>query len=74
MHPETLAVLKSVPHTARLTEIVRTIHGELLAGKSGSLLVELAASWAIVMLITGLVLWWPRRKSTLRLRRTSFDP
>jgi uncharacterized iron-regulated membrane protein len=60
VHPETLAILKTVPHTRRLTEIVRTIHGELLAGRTGSILVELAASWAIVMLITGLYLWWPR--------------
>jgi uncharacterized iron-regulated membrane protein len=60
VHPETLAILKAVPHTHRLTEVVRTIHGELLAGRTGSILVELAASWAIVMLITGLYLWWPR--------------
>ena len=41
VHPETLEILKTVPHTARLTEIVRMIHGELLAGKTGSLLIEL---------------------------------
>src|ERR1043165_675839 len=50
VHPETLAILKAVPHTARLTEIVRMIHSDLLAGRTGALLLELAASWAIVML------------------------
>jgi uncharacterized iron-regulated membrane protein len=60
VHPETLAILKTVPHTARLTEIVRMIHANLMAGRTGALLLELAASWAIVMLITGLYLWWPR--------------
>ncbi len=60
VHPESLEILKSVPHTSRFTEIVRMIHGELLAGRTGSLLVELAASWAIIMLGTGLFLWWPR--------------
>lgn len=60
VHPETLAILKTVPHTARLTEVVKTIHGELLAGRTGSILVELAASWAVIMLVTGLYLWWPR--------------
>jgi len=60
VHPETLAVLKTVPHTARFTEIVRMVHADLLAGRAGALLLELAASWAIVMLITGLFLWWPR--------------
>lgn len=60
VHPETLAILKSVPHTARLTEFVRTLHGELLSGRTGSLIVELAACWAIIMILTGLYLWWPR--------------
>ena len=60
VHPESLEILKSVPHTSRFTEIVRMIHGELLAGRTGSLFVELAASWAIIMLGTGLFLWWPR--------------
>ena len=61
VHPESLAILKTVPHAARFTELVKTIHGELLAGRAGSVLVELAASWAVIMLITGLYLWWPRR-------------
>jgi uncharacterized iron-regulated membrane protein len=65
VHPETLAILKTVPHAHRLTEIVLTIHGELFAGRTGSILVELAASWAIVMLITGLYLWWPRESRGL---------
>jgi uncharacterized iron-regulated membrane protein len=60
VHPETLAILKTVPHTARLTEFVRTIHASLLVGRKGAILLELAASWAIVMVVTGLYLWWPR--------------
>lgn len=65
VHPESLAVLKTVAHTSRFTEIVRMIHSELLVGRTGSLLVELAASWAVVMLITGLYLWWPRERRGL---------
>src|SRR3954463_6903719 len=60
VHPETLAVLKTVAHTARFTEVVRTIHAELLAGRTGAIAVELAASWAIIMIVTGVYLWWPR--------------
>jgi uncharacterized iron-regulated membrane protein len=63
VHPESRAILKSVPHTHRVTEIVRMIHADLMAGRTGAILIELAASWAIVMLITGLYLWWPREKS-----------
>jgi uncharacterized iron-regulated membrane protein len=60
VHPKTAAVLKTVDPDTRIAEFVKTIHGELFLGKGGSLLVELAASWAIVMVLTGLILWWPR--------------
>jgi uncharacterized iron-regulated membrane protein len=53
-------VLGSLDPEARLMAIDQKIHGQLLLGKRGSWLVELAASWAIVMILTGLYLWWPR--------------
>ena len=34
-------------------------------GNRGSAVVELAASWAIIMILTGLYLWWPRKAKTL---------
>jgi uncharacterized iron-regulated membrane protein len=40
--------------------VIFRLHGELLLGDRGSMAVELAASWAIVMILTGLYLWWPR--------------
>ncbi|MET3723537.1 PepSY-associated TM helix domain-containing protein [Sphingomonas trueperi] len=61
VHPQTLAVLKTVDEDQRLMRVVFRLHGELLAGTLGSYLVELAASWTIVMLLSGLFLWWPRR-------------
>ncbi len=42
-----------------ISATVSNIHGSLLLGKIGDWLVELAASWAIVMILTGLYLWWP---------------
>lgn len=60
VHPQSLAVLRAVDEDSRPMRIVFRLHGELLAGDAGSYLVELAASWTIVMLLTGLFLWWPR--------------
>ncbi|HET9863716.1 MAG TPA: PepSY domain-containing protein [Steroidobacteraceae bacterium] len=65
VHPQTLQVLKIVAPGDRLTEIVKTLHGELFAGETGSIVVELAACWAIVMILTGLYLWWPRNAQGL---------
>ncbi len=60
VHPQTLAILKTVDEDQRLMRLVFRLHGELLIGDAGSYMVELAASWAIVMILTGLFLWWPR--------------
>ena len=60
VHPKSLKILKQVPEEARFMEVVKTIHGELFAGRFGQVIVELAACWAIVMILTGLYLWWPR--------------
>jgi uncharacterized iron-regulated membrane protein len=63
VHPQTRAILHVVDEDARLMNLIQHLHGELLLGDRGSMLVELAASWAIVMLISGLFLWWPRSGS-----------
>lgn len=60
VHPETLRILKQIEYEAQFMRQVRAFHGELLAGNVGSVLVELAACWAIVLILTGLYLWWPR--------------
>lgn len=39
---------------------VRKLHGELLLQKPGTIIVELVASWFIVLIITGLYIWWPK--------------
>jgi uncharacterized iron-regulated membrane protein len=58
--PARLRVLKTVGEDSRLMPTIFRMHGELLLGNKGSYIVELAASWAIIMILTGLALWWPR--------------
>lgn len=53
-------VIGSADPDARWSAWLARLHGSLLAGRIGGLLVELAASWAIVMIVTGVYLWWPR--------------
>lgn len=49
----------------RFMTTIHDLHGELLAGETGSALVELAASWLFVLLLTGMYLAWPRPKFTI---------
>lgn len=60
VHPQSLAILHQVREEDRLMQEIKKFHGELLMGDNGSLFVELAACWGIVMIVSGLYLWWPR--------------
>ena len=57
VNPYTGDVLGKQRTDQMLMNIVKTLHGELLLGTVGSILVELAACWAIVLIATGLYLW-----------------
>lgn len=54
-------VLYKVAKDRQLISLVKKLHSELLAGNNGSYLVELMASWMIVLIVSGLYLWWPRK-------------
>ena len=43
-----------------LQAIARQLHGDLMIGTLGDRLIELAAGWGIVLVVSGLYLWWPR--------------
>jgi len=53
-------VLHDMPSRRRIMTFVARIHGTLLGGDRGSLVVEIMASWTIILIATGLYLWWPR--------------
>ncbi|MBY0519471.1 MAG: PepSY domain-containing protein [Sphingomonas sp.] len=53
-------VITIVDPETRISAVVARLHGSLLLGTPGSLIVETAASWAIVLILSGLYLWWPR--------------
>ncbi|MDP3815585.1 PepSY domain-containing protein [Pseudomonas sp.] len=53
-------LLGSQDAQSNLQAIVRTLHGDLMIGTVGDRLIELAAGWGIVLVVSGLYLWWPR--------------
>jgi len=58
--PYRATVLGSQREQDRFSEWARRLHSRLLQGESLRWMIELAASWMLVMLLTGVVLWWPR--------------
>ena len=58
--PGTGRVLGSTIYTRTLVGFADEMHGSLTLGTVGDRIVELAACWALVLIVTGLYLWWPR--------------
>lgn len=65
VEPCTAVVRGAVAAKWQLMEVVSSLHGELLLGQVGDWIIELAASWAMVLLVTGLYLWWPEKGDRL---------
>lgn len=58
--PGTGRVLGSVVYDRTLIGWADAMHRSILLGVFGERLVELAVCWALVLLVSGLILWWPR--------------
>lgn len=43
-----------------LYDLAETIHGTLMIGDLGDRLIEIASGFGIMLVVTGLYLWWPR--------------
>lgn len=58
VNPWTGAVTGVVGHGG-VMRTVRDLHSLIITGPVGNALVELAAGWAIVLVVSGVWLWWP---------------
>lgn len=60
MNPYSGELLGRQDAHANLQAVARALHGELMIGTLGDRLIELAAGWGVVLVVSGLYLWWPR--------------
>jgi uncharacterized iron-regulated membrane protein len=61
VNPYDGAVLGTLSVEHRLMKQIRNLHRGLMLGKTGELVMELAGCWTLVMIGTGIALWWPGR-------------
>ncbi len=52
----------SIEHNSTDMHKVRKLHGELLMGSFGTKIVELIACWMVVLIVSGVFLFWPKEK------------
>lgn len=68
VNPYSGEILRDVPEAGTWNEFLTNIHGELLIGGNGGpgdFVIEVAASLGIILVVTGLYLWWPRQGRSL---------
>ena len=58
--PGSARVLGSHDYYYTIIGVADQVHGSLLMGEVGDAMVELAACWGFILVLTGLYLWWPR--------------
>ena len=56
-------VLGHLPEKGTFSGVVRQLHSLDLLGPYASALIEIAAGWALLLVLTGLYLWWPRGRT-----------
>ncbi|MCV6587096.1 MAG: PepSY domain-containing protein [Marinibacterium sp.] len=61
LDPYTGAVIRIWDRRAGLYDLADNIHGSLLLGTTGDRLIEIAAGLSLVLVFTGLYMWWPRQ-------------
>jgi uncharacterized iron-regulated membrane protein len=66
VNPYNGAILGDFDSSDRWYSIADTIHGTLMLGKFGDVLIELSTGLTFLLLITGLYLYWPRPSFSLK--------
>ncbi|WP_298917626.1 PepSY domain-containing protein [uncultured Roseobacter sp.] len=59
--PYTAQVLETFPRRSGWYDFADSIHSSLMLGVTGDRLLETAASLTLVLVATGLYMWWPRK-------------
>jgi uncharacterized iron-regulated membrane protein len=65
INPYNGEIIGELPNRYRIFDRVEEFHGELMLGTLGDRLVELAACWTLVLIVTGLYLWLPKSKTKI---------
>ncbi|MBZ9789830.1 PepSY domain-containing protein [Rhizobium sp. 3T7] len=63
VNPYTAEVLGVLPDRGTVMWTIRYLHSLKHFGNYARMLIEIAAGWSILLVATGIYLWWPRRQT-----------
>ena len=58
--PASGKVFGAIDESARVMTFVKHLHSLTVLGNGGRMVIETVAGWIIVLILTGVYLWWPR--------------
>jgi uncharacterized iron-regulated membrane protein len=64
--PYTGTVLGEFDEESTVYAWSKKLHGTLLMGTAGDYLIEIAAGFGVLLIVTGVYLWWPRHARTVQ--------
>lgn len=67
INPYNGEVVRTTASDGHLYHLFERIHGDLLIGPIGDFILETAASLTILLILTGIYLWWHKRKSVRKM-------
>ncbi|MCY7931740.1 PepSY domain-containing protein [Bacillus inaquosorum] len=62
VNPHNGKIIGQLDDDNRIMDKIEEFHGELMAGTAGDRIVELTACWALILIVTGIYLWWPKNR------------
>ena len=63
INPYTGKIIEALPANKRFFTIVLQLHRYLCMGETGKIITSISCSIFVILIITGLVLWWPKRNA-----------
>jgi uncharacterized iron-regulated membrane protein len=66
-------IIKAVDEESRFFNVVLRLHRYLCMGTTGKVITGISCSIFLIMVITGIVLWWPKRNARKQRMRVKWD-
>jgi uncharacterized iron-regulated membrane protein len=73
INPYTGQVIKAVDEKSRFFTVVLRLHRYLCMGETGKVITGMSCSIFVILIISGLVLWWPKRQNRKQRFRVKWN-
>lgn len=73
INPYTGQIIKAIDEKSRFFSVVLRLHRYLCMGETGKIITGISCSIFTILIITGLILWWPKRQNRKQRFRVKWN-